>query len=330
MKKRILTGITTTGIPHIGNFIGAIKPALELSKDYDDSFFFLADYHSIIKNNSTDEIKESVKSIALAWLSCGLDPTKTIFYRQSDVPEILELTWILNCVTAKGLMNRAHAYKSAVSQNNNDPDKGINMGLFSYPILMAADILMFDSTHVPVGSDQNQHIEMTRDIATRFNHLYGPLLTVPDSIIQDKEKVVLGLDGRKMSKSYGNVIPLLESQKTLKKSIMKIVTNSLEPGEPKDSKNCTVFDLYKNFATEDEIINLQTAYDEGISWGDAKEKLFLKINSQLEPIRNKYDELYQDKNYINDVLHDGATKARSYAVEKISQIKEVIGISKIT
>ena len=295
MKKRILTGITTTGIPHIGNFIGAIKPALELSKDYDDSFFFLADYHSIIKNNSTDEIKESVKSIALAWLSCGLDPTKTIFYRQSDVPEILELTWILNCVTAKGLMNRAHAYKSAVSQNNNDPDKGINMGLFSYPILMAADILMFDSTHVPVGSDQNQHIEMTRDIATRFNHLYGPLLTVPDSIIQDKEKVVLGLDGRKMSKSYGNVIPLLESQKTLKKSIMKIVTNSLEPGVPKDSKNCTVFDLYKNFATEDEIINLKTAYDEGISWGDAKEKLFLKINSQLEPIRNKYDELYQDK-----------------------------------
>ena len=227
MKKRILTGITTTGIPHIGNFIGAIKPALELSKDYDDSFFFLADYHSIIKNNSTDEIKESVKSIALAWLSCGLDPTKTIFYRQSDVPEILELTWILNCVTAKGLMNRAHAYKSAVSQNNNDPDKGINMGLFSYPILMAADILMFDSTHVPVGSDQNQHIEMTRDIATRFNHLYGPLLTVPESIIQDQEKVVLGLDGRKMSKSYGNVIPLLESQKTLKKSIMKIVTNSL-------------------------------------------------------------------------------------------------------
>ena len=330
MKKRILTGITTTGIPHIGNFIGAIKPALELSKDYDDSFFFLADYHSIIKNNSTDEIKESVKSIALAWLSCGLDPTKTIFYRQSDVPEILELTWILNCVTAKGLMNRAHAYKSAVSQNNNDPDKGINMGLFSYPILMAADILMFDSTHVPVGSDQNQHIEMTRDIATKFNHLYGPLLTVPDSIIQDKEKVVLGLDGRKMSKSYGNVIPLLESQKTLKKSIMKIVTNSLEPGVPKDSKNCTVFDLYKNFATEDEIINLQTAYDEGISWGDAKEKLFLKINSQLEPIRNKYDELYHDKNYINDVLHDGATKARSYAVEKISLIKEVIGISKIT
>ena len=330
MKKRILTGITTTGTPHIGNFIGAIRPALEMSNDYDDSFFFLADYHSIIKNNNTDEIKQSVKNIALAWLSCGLDPAKTIFYRQSDVPEILELTWILNCVTAKGLMNRAHAYKAAVSQNKDDPDKGINMGLFSYPILMAADILMFDSTHVPVGSDQNQHIEMTRDIATRFNHLYGPLLTIPESIIQDKEKVVLGLDGRKMSKSYGNVIPLLESEKALKKSIMKIITNSLEPGEPKDSENCTVFDLYKNFASEDEILSLQTAYDEGISWGDAKEKLFHKVNSQLEPIRDKYDQLHQDKNYINDVLNDGAKKARSHAIEKISQIKEVIGISKIS
>ena len=330
MNKRILTGITTTGTPHIGNFIGAIRPALEMSNDYDESFFFLADYHSIIKNNNTNDIKESVKNIALAWLSCGLDPTKTIFYRQSDVPEILELTWILNCVTAKGLMNRAHAYKAAVSLNKDDPDKGINMGLFSYPVLMAADILMFDSTHVPVGSDQNQHIEMTRDIATRFNHLYGPVLTVPESIIQDKEKVVLGLDGRKMSKSYGNVIPLLESEKTLKKSIMKIVTNSLEPGEPKDSKDCTVFDLYKNFATEEEVLALQSAYDEGISWGDAKEKLFLKINSQLEPIRNKHDELHQNKDYINDVLHDGAKKAKSYAIEKISQIKEVIGISKIT
>ena len=330
MNKRILTGITTTGTPHIGNFIGAIRPALEMSNDYDESFFFLADYHSIIKNNNTNDIKESVKNIALAWLSCGLDPTKTIFYRQSDVPEILELTWILNCVTAKGLMNRAHAYKAAVSLNKDDPDKGINMGLFSYPVLMAADILMFDSTHVPVGSDQNQHIEMTRDIATRFNHLYGPVLTVPESIIQDKEKVVLGLDGRKMSKSYGNVIPLLESEKTLKKSIMKIVTNSLEPGEPKDSKDCTVFDLYKNFATEEEVLAMQSAYDEGISWGDAKEKLFLKINSQLEPVRNKHDELHQNKDYINDVLHDGAKKAKFYATEKISQIKEVIGISKIT
>ena len=330
MKKRILTGITTTGIPHIGNYIGAIRPAIEMTKNSDESFFFLADYHSIIKNQDPDSIKDSVKNIALAWLSSGLDPEKSYFYKQSDVPEIIELCWILNCVTAKGLMNRAHAYKAATSNNENDPDKGITMGLFSYPVLMAADILMFDSTHVPVGSDQVQHLEMTRDIAARFNHLYKPLLTLPEPIIQDKENVVPGLDGRKMSKSYGNVIPLLESEKTLKKSIMKIVTNSLEPGEPKDSKDCTVFDLYKNFATEEEILALQSAYDEGISWGDAKEKLFLKINSQLEPIRNKHDELHQNKDYINDVLHDGAKKAKSYATEKISQIKEAIGISKIT
>jgi len=333
MKKRILTGITTTGTPHIGNYLGAIKPALDLVEPDNDSYFFLADYHALIKQNDPNEIEKSVKNVALAWLSSGLDPKKSNFYRQSDIPEVHELTWILNCSASKGLLNRAHAYKSMAAENTqtgNDEDKAINMGLFSYPVLMAADILMFDSTHVPVGSDQNQHIEMTRDIATRFNHLYGPVLTVPESIIQDKEKVVLGLDGRKMSKSYGNVIPLLESEKTLKKSIMKIVTNSLEPGEPKDSKDCTVFDLYKNFATEEEVLALQSAYDEGISWGDAKQKLFLKINSQLEPIRNKHDELQQNKDYINDVLHDGAKKAKSYAIEKISQIKEVIGISKIT
>jgi len=253
MKKRILTGITTTGTPHIGNYIGAIRPAVELSSNNDESFFFLADYHSIIKNQDSLSIKESVKDIALAWLSCGLDPKKTCFYRQSDVPEIMELTWILNCVTAKGLMNRAHAYKAATALNDNDPDKGITMGLFSYPVLMAADILMFDSTHVPVGSDQMQHLEMTRDIAARFNHLYKPLFTLPEPIIDNDEKVVPGLDGRKMSKSYNNVIPLLGSDKKLKKSIMKIVTNSLEPGEPKNPNDCTLFELYKYFANADEI-----------------------------------------------------------------------------
>ena len=227
MKKRILTGITTTGTPHIGNYIGAIRPALKMANSEDQSFFFLADYHAVIKNQDSDKIEKSVEDIALAWLACGLDPKETFFYRQSDVPEILELTWILNCITAKGLMNRAHAYKAAMALNKEDADKGISMGLFSYPVLMAADILMFDSTHVPVGSDQIQHLEMTRDIAARFNHLYKPLLTLPEPIIQDDEKVVLGLDGRKMSKSYGNVIPLLEDEKVLRKSVMKIVTNSL-------------------------------------------------------------------------------------------------------
>ena len=330
MKKRILTGITTTGTPHIGNYIGAIRPALEMAKDSSESFFFLADYHSIIKNNNSEDIKNSVKNIALAWLACGLNPNKTIFYKQSDVPEILELTWILNCVTAKGLMNRAHAYKAAISQNKEDPDKGINMGLFSYPILMAADILMFDSTHVPVGSDQIQHMEMTRDIAQRFNHLYKPLLTVPESIIQDKEKVVPGIDGRKMSKSYNNVIPLLGTEKELKKSIMKIVTNSLEPGEPKDTDNCSVYELYKNFADEDEVNEFKKSYEEGIAWGEAKELLFSKINKELEPIRSSYNELVNNNDYINDVLSDGSKKARQIAEDKMSQIRDVIGITKIS
>jgi len=330
MKKRILTGITTTGIPHIGNYIGAIRPAIKLAMETDESFFFLADYHSIIKNKNPSEIKSSVKNIALAWLCCGLDPKKTLFYKQSDVPEILELTWVLNCVSSKGLMNRAHAYKAAISENELEPDKGINMGLFSYPILMAADILMFDSTHVPVGSDQIQHMEMTRDIAQRFNHLYKPLLTVPESIIQDKEKVVPGIDGRKMSKSYNNVIPLLGTEKELKKSIMKIVTNSLEPGEPKDTDNCSVYELYKNFADDNEVNEFKKSYAEGISWGEAKELLFSKINKELEPIRSSYDELVNDNDYINDVLSDGSKKARQIAEDKMSQIRDVIGITKIS
>tara|TARA_B100001142_G_C14346017_1_gene660015 strand:+ start:2956 stop:3948 length:993 start_codon:yes stop_codon:yes gene_type:complete len=330
MKKRILTGITTTGLPHIGNYIGAIKPALEFAKDSNDSFFFLADYHSIIKNNKPSEISSSVENIALAWLSCGLDTNSTYFYRQSDVPEILELSWILNCITAKGLMNRSHAYKAATALNNDDIDKGITMGLFSYPVLMAADILMFDSTHVPVGPDQIQHLEMTRDIAARFNHLYKPIFTLPEPIIHNEKKVVPGLDGRKMSKSYGNVIPLLESEKKLRKSIMKIVTNSLEPGEPKDFNDCTLFELYQHFANEKDVLTFKQSYKDGISWGEAKEILFNAINQELKPVREKHSEYIEDKGLINDLLNDGAKKARVIAKEKISKIREVIGIKDIS
>ena len=330
MKKRILTGITTTGLPHIGNYIGAIKPALEFAKDSNDSYFFLADYHSIIKNNKPSEISSSVENIALAWLSCGLDTNSTYFYRQSDVPEILELSWILNCITAKGLMNRSHAYKAATALNNDDIDKGITMGLFSYPVLMAADILMFDSTHVPVGSDQIQHLEMTRDIASRFNHLYEPIFTLPEPIIHNEKKVVPGLDGRKMSKSYGNVIPLLESEKKLRKSIMKIVTNSLEPGVPKDFNDCTLFELYQHFANEKDVLTFKQSYKDGISWGEAKEILFNAINQELKPVREKHSKYIEDKGLINDLLNDGAKKARVIAKEKISKIREVIGIKDIS
>ena len=330
MKKRILTGITTTGTPHIGNYLGAIKPALELAKDYDESFYFLADYHAIIKNSKSDEVSNSVKHVALAWLSSGLDPNKSFFYRQSDVPEILELSWILNCVTAKGLMNRSHAYKAATSINTDDEDKGITMGLFSYPVLMAADILMFNATHVPVGADQIQHIEMTRDIAGRFNHLYKKTFVLPEAIIQSSKETVPGLDGQKMSKSYGNIIPLLSTEKQLKKSISKIVTNSLEPGDPKDSSNCTVFALYKYFATKQMIDELKDDYKNGISWGDAKNKLFEVVNNSITPIRESYETLIEDKDLINDLLTDGSNKVRPIAKELLDSIRSSVGINKIS
>ena len=330
MKKRILTGITTTGTPHIGNYLGAIKPALELVKEYDESFYFLADYHAIIKNSKSTEVTDSVKNVALAWLASGLNPNKSFFYRQSDVPEILELSWVLNCVTAKGLMNRSHAYKAATTLNKDDEDKGITMGLFSYPILMAADILMFNATHVPVGADQIQHIEMTRDIAGRFNHLYKKTFILPEAIIQSTNETVPGIDGQKMSKSYGNIIPLLSTEKQLKKSIAKIVTNSLEPGDPKDSSNCTVFALYKYFASKPMVDELCDDYKKGISWGDAKNKLFEVVNNEITPIRESYEKLQEDKDFINDLLSDGSNKVRPIAKELLDSIRSSVGINKIS
>jgi tryptophanyl-tRNA synthetase len=330
MKKRILTGITTTGTPHIGNYLGAIKPALELAKEYDESFYFLADYHAIIKNLKSTEVTDSVKNVALAWLASGLNPNKSFFYRQSDVPEILELSWVLNCVTAKGLMNRSHAYKAATTLNKDDEDKGITMGLFSYPILMAADILMFNATHVPVGADQIQHIEMTRDIAGRFNHLYKKTFILPEAIIQSTNETVPGIDGQKMSKSYGNIIPLLSSEKQLKKSIAKIVTNSLEPGDPKDPSNCTVFALYKYFASKPMVDELCDDYKKGISWGDAKNKLFEVVNNEITPIRESYKKLQEDKDFINDLLSDGSNKVRPIAKELLDSIRSSVGINKIS
>ena len=330
MKKRILTGITTTGTPHIGNYLGAIKPALELAKEYDESFYFLADYHAIIKNSKSTEVTDSVKNVALAWLASGLNPNESFFYRQSDVPEILELSWVLNCVTAKGLMNRSHAYKAATNLNKDDEDKGITMGLFSYPILMAADILMFNATHVPVGADQIQHIEMTRDIAGRFNHLYKKTFILPEAIIQSTNETVPGIDGQKMSKSYGNIIPLLSTEKQLKKSVAKIVTNSLEPGDPKDSSNCTVFALYKYFASKPMVDELCDDYKKGISWGDAKNKLFEVVNNEITPIRESYEKLQEDKDFINDLLSDGSNKVRPIAKELLDSIRSSVGINKIS
>ena len=274
-QQRVLTGITTSGMPHLGNLVGAVLPAIKASNlQNTSSFLFLADYHSLIKNTDSDLTHSSSFEIAACWLACGLDPNKVIFYRQSDIPHIFELAWILGCLTSKGLLNRAHAYKAAISDNEEkgikDMDKGITMGLFNYPILMAADILMFSADIVPVGQDQKQHIEMARDIALKFNHHYGELLTPPEAQISEVTGVLPGLDGRKMSKSYNNTIPIFADEKKLRKTIMKIKTNSLEPGDPKDSSECNIFSIYKAIANEEEISSLQNQYNDGIGWGEAK------------------------------------------------------------
>ena len=329
-----LTGITTTGTPHIGNYVGAIRPGIAASKDPENkNYYFLADLHSLAKAEDPAKMQQSTLEIAAAWLALGLDTDNAMFYRQSDIPEIPLLTWMLTSMTAKGLMNRAHSYKAMVQANeeggNKNPDKGITMALYSYPILMAADILMFKSTKVPVGRDQKQHVEMTRDIAQRFNHHYGKVLVEPEAVIDDNTAVLKGLDGRKMSKSYNNFIPIFETEKRLKKLIMKIKTNSLEPGEPKDTQDSTLFDIYKAFATEDEVEDVEKQYAEGIAWGEMKQLLFEYINEQIKPARDEYQRLIDDPKIVEDELLKGAQKAREISVPYIDEIRHAVGIRKL-
>ena len=330
----VLTGISTTGTPHLGNYVGAIRPAIAASRNPDSqTFYFLADYHSIIKCHDPEAVKQSSLAVAATWMALGLDTDNATFYRQTDIPEIPELTWILNCMTAKGLMNRAHAYKAAVSENNlagsKDPDKGVSMGLFSYPVLMAADILMFKANKVPVGKDQVQHLEMTRDIAARFNHTYKPLFVLPGAVVDEKTAVLSGLDGRKMSKSYNNTIPLFEPEKKLRKLIMKIKTNSLEPGEPKDPAGCTLFEIYQAFATENETEALRAGYASGIAWGEMKQFLFEYLNDRLAKPRERYGKLMADPAHIEAVLQQGAEKARKLSKPFLQEIREAVGIRKL-
>jgi tryptophanyl-tRNA synthetase len=335
MQEEIyLTGITTTGTPHIGNYVGAIRPGIAASKDPNKkNYYFLADFHALAKNEDPDKISRSTLEIAAAWMALGLDTDHATFYRQSDIPEITELTWVLTSMTAKGLMNRAHSYKAAVQANidsgNKDPDKGITMALYSYPILMAADILMFKSTKVPVGRDQKQHVEMARDIAQRFNHHYGDVFVLPDPVIGDDTAVLAGLDGRKMSKSYNNTIPLFAAEKPLRKLIMKIKTNSLEPGEPKDTRGSTLFDIFKAFATREETAELEKLYAAGIAWGEMKHKLFEYINDHIKPARDEYERLIADPAIVEAELKKGAERAREFAVPYMAEIRDAIGIRKL-
>ena len=333
-KTRILAGITTTGTPHLGNYVGAIRPAVEASRDAQtDAFFFLADYHALIKCDDPARMERSRLEIAATWLAAGLDPERVTFYRQSDIPQIPELTWLLTCVTAKGLMNRAHAYKASVDANvaqNEDPDAGITMGLYSYPILMAADILMFNAHKVPVGRDQIQHIEMARDVAARFNHLFGKgreFFVLPEALVEEQVATLPGLDGRKMSKSYDNTIPLFEGgAKKLKEAISQIVTDSTAPGEPKDPDSNALATLFQAFSDAEDTVTYRAALSAGLSWGEAKQRLFARIDGQLAPMRERYEALIAKPAEIEEVLQTGAAKARAVAAPLLEELREAVGL----
>tara|TARA_R110001599_G_scaffold353231_1_gene590970 strand:- start:43931 stop:44938 length:1008 start_codon:yes stop_codon:yes gene_type:complete len=329
-RQRVLTGITPSGTPHLGNYVGAIRPSIASSLDSSkDSFFFLADFHALIKCQDPELVHQSSKEIAATWIAMGLDTDKALFYRQSDIPEIPELTWILNCSAAKGLMNRAHAYKAAVQANEEageDPDFGITMGLFSYPVLMAADILMFNASHIPVGRDQIQHVEMARDIAQRFNHNFAEVFTLPEAVVDDNVAVLQGMDGRKMSKSYNNTIPLFQGEKQLRKSINKIKTNLLEPGEPKDPDDSTVFQLWSAFASDDDIASMRREFENGIAWGEAKKQLFELVNAELAGSRERYQQLMDEPHYVEEVLKKGADRAREYSVPLMEKVRAGVGL----
>ena len=328
--QRFLTGITPSGTPHLGNYVGSIRPSVQASRRSDvESFYFLADYHALIKIDEPARIQRSTLEIAASWLAAGLDPERVTFYRQSDIPEISELTWLLTCVTSKGLLNRAHAYKAAVDQNTaaqQDPDANVNAGLFMYPVLMAADILMFNAHWVPVGRDQVQHIEMARDIALRFNHLYGEHFTLPEAAIEDSVATLPGLDGRKMSKSYDNHIPLFAPRQQLRKLIAGIVTDSRAPGEAKTTEGSALFQIYQAFASASETHSLRQAYANGISWADAKQLVFERIDQEIAPMREAYQSLIDNPARIEAVLQAGAAKARAIATPFMGQLRHAVGL----
>ena len=329
-RTRVLTGITTTGTPHLGNYVGAIRPTVQASRNpATQGFYFLADYHALIKCDEPARIQLSTLEIAASWIAAGLDPERVMFYRQSDIPEIPELTWFLTCVTGKGVLNRAHAYKASVDKNKaagNDPDADVSAGLFMYPVLMGADILMFKAHKVPVGRDQIQHIEMARDIASSFNHLYGEHLVLPEAVIEESVALLPGLDGRKMSKSYDNTIPLFSSSEQLKKLISGIVTDSRAPGEAKDTEGSALFQIYQAFASAQETNTLAKAYADGIGWGDAKQILFERIDREVAPMRAQYVELIGNPARVDAILLKGAAKARELATPFIKELRHAVGL----
>ena len=319
--KRILTGVQSTGVPHLGNILGAIIPAINFSQKNDvETYLFIADFHSLTQIKDSELLKKNTLHTASAWLACGLDPSKTIFYRQSDVPQVAELTWYLSCFFPYQRLTLAHSFKDKA-----DRLFDVNSGLFTYPMLMAADILLFDAELVPVGKDQKQHLEMTRDIAHKFNNRYGEAFNLPEAVIAE-EKTVLGIDGRKMSKSYNNIIPLLGSEKDLKKSVMRIVTNSQEPGERKEWKDNVLFSIYSAFANESRLEEMKQKFEDGIGWGDAKNIVFEELNELIAPIRENFEKQKGELNYIEDVLQENARKVRETTNPLLAKVKSLVGI----
>ena len=327
---RVLTGITTTGTPHLGNYVGSIRASVRASLQPGvQSFYFLADYHALIKCDEPARIQRSTLEIAASWLAAGLDPERVTFYRQSDIPEIPELTWFLTCVTGKGLLNRAHAYKAMLDKNaaaGAEADNDVSAGLFMYPVLMGADILMFKAHKVPVGRDQIQHIEMARDIAASFNHLYGQLLVAPEALIDDNVALLPGLDGRKMSKSYDNTIALFGPREQLKKQIMSIVTDSRAPGEPKSTDGSALYQIYRAFADDAEAAAFAQAFADGIAWGDAKQRLFERIDAEIGPMRERYQHLIAHPEEVEQLLLRGAEKARAIATPFMRELRHAVGL----
>ena len=332
--QRVLTGITTSGTPHLGNYVGAVRPAVQAStRPGVQSFYFLADYHALIKTGDPARVQRSTLEIAATWLAAGLDPAKVIFYRQSDIPETPELTWLLTCVTGKGMLNRAHAYKASVDKNTaagTEPDDGVTAGLFMYPVLMAADIILFNAHQVPVGRDQIQHIEMARDIASSFNHLYGEHFTLPEAIIDDNVATLPGLDGRKMSKSYDNTIPLFAPRDQLKKLVMGLLTDSRAPGEPKDTEGSALFQIYQAFATPQETEAMRQAFADGIAWGEAKQRLFERLDAEIAPMRAAYEHYMAHPEEVEAILLAGAAKARAIATPFTHKLRHAVGLRNLS
>jgi tryptophanyl-tRNA synthetase len=329
-----LTGIKPTGEPHLGNYVGAILPALELADSY-ESVYFIADYHALTTIRDRDLLRHYTRSVAATWLAAGLDPDRTTFYRQSDIPETFELAWVLSCMTGKGLMNRAHSYKAACDRNReagkDDLDVGVNMGLYNYPVLMAVDILIMDADVVPVGRDQVQHVEYAADIAGAFNAIYGDRFAfkIPAPVIpqEGSAHTLPGSDGRKMSKSYGNTIPLFAAESSLRKTIRRIPTDSVPVEAPKDPASAVVFTLLERFGEPDVVADTRAALlAGGIGWGDVKARLTDALITRFAPLRERYETLMAPGSELDDLLAHGADKARKQTRPVLERVRDAIGI----